>query len=224
MIEVAAVAGQLGAAGQTQRLTTRDRMKAGCQKCDARSDRGNFFLHRFFPRSRWKIVGRKQTSGVQLVKFLDRRDALLQFVAKLFRLREKCLLVVAALVAEAYAQRADRLAGSITQWKLHPVTLIFHVYADDRLAGVDHLHVVVVRLLADAPEVRGDDDVVLGLRRGNVHGEHDDFRVPRKRVVDELLRVRLGRRERLVRVELDEIGGIEYSLRQPVTDSDGLFL
>ena len=57
-----------------------------------------------------------------------------------------------------------------------------------------------------------------------MHGEDDQLRVPRKHIVDELLRVGLGRRKRLVGMVLDQVGGIEYSLRQPVADADGLFL
>jgi hypothetical protein len=57
-----------------------------------------------------------------------------------------------------------------------------------------------------------------------MHGEDDQLRVLRKRVFDKLLRVGLGRSKSIIRMRFDEVGGIEYSLRQPVADADGLFL
>ena len=77
----------------------------------------------------------------------------------------------------------------------------------DRLAGIDHLHVVVVRLLPDAPEVGRQDDVVLALGWSDVHREHDEVRVLRQRVVDDLLRVRLGGDGRIERILLDQAAG-----------------
>ena len=53
-----------------------------------------------------------------------------------------------------------------------------------------------------------------------MHGEDDRVRMLREGRVDQLLGVRLRRRQRLVGIRLDQARGIEDSLRQSVADLD----
>jgi len=56
-----------------------------------------------------------------------------------------------------------------------------------RFAGEDAAHVIVIGFLAEAPDVRARDDVVVAAGRGDVDGKDLDVRVAVDEFIDQLL-------------------------------------
>ena len=101
-------------------------------------------------------------------------------------------------IGEDHRQRADRIARGILQLDLGFDTSALRVDCGMRDARVRYFDIVRVRHLANTSDVRCNDrQIGAALRRLGVQGEDLHLRMPRQRVVDQKLRVVVGRHSRV---------------------------
>src|SRR5439155_23227932 len=182
----------------------------GAVRCGLRPYRTLRSLILKYPKQGW--------SRIQLDQVFDRRNLFAQLVAQLLRLLHQRGFVVAGLVRVADTQCAYGLAGCILKRQLDAEPFALAVDTRDRLAGLDHLEIVRVRLLAVPAEGGGENDVVLALRWAYMERETQQLRMPGGRRVDQFLRMRLGRRERVQGIGIHQIRDIENPLRECIAN------
>ena len=128
-------------------------------------------------------------------------------------LLQRCL-AVSRLVRKDEPDRAHRVAGHVAHRQLDLEARAAVRHLEVGLAGVDDPHVVVIRRLADAADVRGHDRVARHPRRRDVHGDHQQPRSLRDDFVGEVLRVTLHRQFGGERRQCEtENGGEHFHLR-----------
>src|SRR5438105_13667718 len=123
------------------------------------------------------------------------------------------------LVGDDYAHGADHAAGAVVQLQLALEAIAPGVDLEVRLAREHAAHVVVVGLLAEAPDVRAGDDVVIAVGRCGVYGENLHPVVALDELLHELLRVSVARRVGLVGVGLEEMRIVRDSTVEPVANA-----
>src|SRR2546421_5577289 len=102
-------------------------------------------------------------------------------------------LVVTFLVAKDDPDRSERLAAFVLQGALYFEMIAGLIHFKIALAGVDHAHVILVRLFAVAAYVGGDDLIVLLVGRRDVHGHNDHVLMFGQRFIEQFLRKDLRR-------------------------------
>ena len=102
--------------------------------------------------------------------------------------------------------------------------LAVRVHARGGLGRGEDLQVVGIGLLAVAAECRAEDDNVVRSARSRAHGEDHDIGLLRLDLVDQLLRMRLGRGRGLEGKRVHQVRGVQNAPRERVADLLGLLL
>ena len=117
------------------------------------------------------------------------RQAAREVIADRHGARLHRLDVIALAIGEDHAERTQRTARGVEQHQLHLVAVAGLVHCQQRLAGADHLQVVGIGRLANAPDIAGDDHVLLAARRHGMDRQHLHLGMGRDLCIDQMLRI-----------------------------------
>jgi len=130
-------------------------------------------------------------------------------------------LVACRGVSEHHAEGADDFLRMVMDREFDLVAVAGRVDLQLGLAAGNDVEVVLVGLLADPPDRRAEDDVVVRPRRRRVEGENGDIGVRGEQLVDDRLRARVRRGVVVVGEFLHQVLDVADAARGLVAKRDG---